>query len=96
MEKTGNWFEQREFVTYRQAQQSISYGMGIMGGIMNAKQYIDILKSNLLSTANKLRLGNNFTFYQDNDPIHKAHKALVTFQLWSCSRNTTSIPAHKS
>lgn len=54
-----------------------------INGIMNAKQYIDILKSNLQSSANKLRLGNKFTFYQDNDPKHKAHDSKL-WLLYNC------------
>ncbi len=39
-------------------------------GKMNAAKYRDILKENLLQSAQDLRLGQRFTFQQDNDPKH--------------------------
>ncbi len=39
---------------------------------MNAAKYRDILDENLLQSAQDLRLGQRFTFQQDNDPKHTA------------------------
>ncbi|KAG2459959.1 TC1A transposase, partial [Polypterus senegalus] len=41
-------------------------------GKMNAAKYRDILDKNLLQSAKDLRLGQRFTFQQDNDPKHTA------------------------
>ena len=46
--------------------------------IMDHKTYIDILKENLQSSADKIDLGNDFWFQQDNDPKHTAHNT----KLW--------------
>ncbi|GFW56349.1 transposable element Tcb1 transposase [Trichonephila clavipes] len=42
-------------------------------GIMTARTYIDILRHNLQSSAQKLGLGTSFVFQQDNDPKHTAN-----------------------
>ncbi|KAK7576331.1 hypothetical protein V9T40_001250 [Parthenolecanium corni] len=42
-------------------------------GNMTAQMYIDILRTNLKSSARKLGLQNSFRFQQDNDPKHTAH-----------------------
>ncbi|GFW26886.1 transposable element Tcb1 transposase [Trichonephila clavipes] len=42
-------------------------------GIMTARTYIDILRHNLQSSAQKLGLGASFVFQQDNDPKHTAN-----------------------
>ncbi|KAI3374619.1 hypothetical protein L3Q82_021193 [Scortum barcoo] len=39
---------------------------------MNAAKYRDILEENLFQSAQDLRLGQRFTFQQDNDPKHTA------------------------
>ena len=39
-------------------------------GTMNSLQYLRILQENLTSSAEKLGLGSNFVFQQDNDPKH--------------------------
>ena len=39
---------------------------------MNINVYLDILKTNLASCAEKLGILDIFQFYQDNDPNHKA------------------------
>ena len=39
---------------------------------MNGAKYREILDENLLQTAQDLRLGQRFTFQQDNDPKHTA------------------------
>lgn len=52
-----------------------SAGVGsldFIDGIMDHQQYIDILKRNLLPSAQKLGIRNNFIFMQDNDPKHTA------------------------
>jgi transposase len=41
-------------------------------GIMNQYVYMDLLKSNLKVSAQKLGIEKSFSFYQDNDPKHKA------------------------
>lgn len=41
-------------------------------GIMDQYQYIDILKANLRESAEKMGLGSDFIFQQDNDPKHNA------------------------
>ena len=42
------------------------------GGKMNGAKYIEILEENLLYSAQDLRLGQRFTFQQDNNPKHTA------------------------
>ncbi|GFV57403.1 transposable element Tcb1 transposase [Trichonephila clavipes] len=42
-------------------------------GIITAHTYIDILRHNLQSSAQKLGLGTSFVFQQDNDPKHTAN-----------------------
>ena len=39
-------------------------------GKMNGAKYREILDENLLQSAQDLRLGQRFTFQQDNDPKH--------------------------
>jgi hypothetical protein len=39
---------------------------------MNGAKYGEILEENLLQSAQDLRLGQMFTFQQDNDPNHTA------------------------
>ncbi len=58
-------------------------------GNMNAAKYRDILDENLLQSAQDLRLGQRFTFQQDNDPKHTAkitkewlHNNSVTVLEW--------------
>ena len=41
-------------------------------GKMNGAKYREILDENLLQSAQDLRLGNRFTFQQDNNTKHKA------------------------
>ena len=45
----------------------------IVEGIMDHKYYLDILRTNLAESAEKLGLTNDYYFYQDNDMNHKAH-----------------------
>lgn len=42
-----------------------------INGIKN--QHIDILKQNLKTSVEKLRILEHLTFYQDNDPKHKVY-----------------------
>lgn len=55
---------------------AISYnGIGnlvFINTIMNKDEYLKILKENLLQSAEKLGIKEDFYFYQDNDPKHKA------------------------
>ncbi|GFX79468.1 transposable element Tcb1 transposase [Trichonephila clavipes] len=39
-------------------------------GIMHKMAYLNILQNNLRESADKLGLGSNFKFQQDNDPTH--------------------------
>ncbi|GFV35846.1 transposable element Tcb2 transposase [Trichonephila clavipes] len=53
-----------------------SNGVGklcFVDGIMTARTYIDILRHNLQSSAQKLGLGTSFVFQQDNDPKHTSN-----------------------
>ncbi len=68
-------------------------------GKMNAAKYRDILDENLLQSSQDLRLGQRFTFQQDNDPKHTAkitkewlHNNSVTVLEWpSHSRTFKSV-----
>ncbi|GFX47866.1 transposable element Tcb1 transposase [Trichonephila clavipes] len=50
-------------------------------GIMTARTYIDILRHNLQSSAQKLGLGTSFVFQQDNDPKHTVTNLYGTLSL---------------
>lgn len=53
-----------------------SSGVGelvFIDGIMDKMIYLDILKNNLKTSAQRLNLGANWRFQQDNDPKHTAH-----------------------
>lgn len=60
-------------------------------GTMTAKDYIEVLKKNLRSSAEKLGLLNSYQFYQDNDP---KHKALITreWMLYNCRKVLDTPP----
>lgn len=45
--------------------------------------YLNILKDNLLQSAEKLGLRTEFRFYQDNDPKHKSG-VVQTWLIWDC------------
>lgn len=50
----------------------------IINGIMDHKKYLEILKENLMDSVQKLGIAECFSFYQDNDPKHRAHNV----RLW--------------
>ncbi|GFX94356.1 transposable element Tcb1 transposase [Trichonephila clavipes] len=50
---------------------------------MDQDVYLDILKTNLPLCVQKLSLGNNWRFYQDNDPKHKAYR-VRSWLLYNC------------
>lgn len=50
----------------------------IIDGIMDHKKYIDILKTNLHPSVQKMGISDNFIFTQDNDPKHTAQNT----KLW--------------
>ena len=60
-------------------------------GKMNGAKYRDILDENLLQSTQDLRLGQMFTFQQDNDPKHTAK----TMQDWlrGMSQNVLQWPS---
>ncbi|CAK9801849.1 Transposable element Tc1 transposase [Anthophora quadrimaculata] len=45
----------------------------IIEGIMDKFVYLNILQNNLKLSAEKLRIVEDYNFYQDNDPKHKSH-----------------------
>lgn len=58
-----------------------AHGVGklhFVEGNMDQYQYIEILKKNLHSSADKMGLSGNFVFQQDNDPKHSA----MNTKLW--------------
>lgn len=50
---------------------------------MDKTRYLEILKGNLLESAEKLGIRDNFRFYQDNDPKHKSG-IVQTWLVWNC------------
>lgn len=63
----------------------------IINGVMDHKYYIDILKRNLKDSAVKLGLGNNFQYYQDNDPKHSALNTKM-WMLYNCPKVIKTPP----
>lgn len=51
--------------------------------IMDQKVYLNILKENLSESVEKLSLGDDWYFYQDNDPKHKAYN-VRSWLLYNC------------
>jgi transposase len=60
-------------------------------GRINRAMYREILDLNLLQSAQDLRLGQRFTFQQDNDPKHTA-KTMQGW-LWDKSLNVLEWPS---
>lgn len=54
-------------------------------GIMDKFQYLNILRENLKTSATKLRIGESFNFYQDNDPKHSAF-VVKEWLLYNCPK----------
>lgn len=55
--------------------------------------YLNIIKDNIYSNAQKLNLGESFIFQQDNNPKHTARK-LKEWRIYMCLNN--SIYLHNS
>lgn len=49
--------------------------MEFIDGIMDKHKYVNILKANLIQSANKLELGEGWIFQQDHDPKHTSYLA---------------------
>ncbi|GBN90053.1 Transposable element Tc1 transposase [Araneus ventricosus] len=60
-------------------------------GIMNQALYLNILRDNLKLSAQNLGIGNNFVFYQDNDPKHTALNVRL-YCLYNCPQNLKTPP----
>lgn len=52
-------------------------------GNMDKNMYLDILKENLVQSAEKLNIKDCFRLYQDNDPKHKSG-IVQTWLIWNC------------
>ena len=52
-------------------------------GTMDKNMYLNILRRNLLQSAENLDIKEKFRFYQDNDPKHKAAVA-QSWLIWNC------------
>jgi hypothetical protein len=48
--------------------------LAFIEGTMDASKYIEVLRSNLPASAEKLGISDNYSFQQDNDPKHTAMK----------------------
>lgn len=64
-------------------------------GIMDAAKYVNILKCNLNPSAEKLRIQDNFIFYQDNDPKHTALNSRL-WLLYNCPKVLQTPPNHRT
>ncbi|GBM87229.1 Transposable element Tc1 transposase [Araneus ventricosus] len=60
-------------------------------GIINHALYLNILRDNLKLSAQNLGIGNNFVFYQDNDPKHTTVNVHLWF-LYNCPPNLKTPP----
>ncbi|GBL84214.1 Transposable element Tc1 transposase [Araneus ventricosus] len=58
----------------------------VIDGIMNNALYLNILRDNLKISAENLGIGNNYVFYQDNDPKHMALNVRL-WCLYNCPQN---------
>ena len=52
----------------------------IINGIMNSDSYIDILERNISDCTEKMGLGTDLFWQQDNDPKHKSKKTMQYIQ----------------
>ena len=55
----------------------------IIDGIMDQTKYLQILKNNLRDSVEKLGIADSYSFYQDNDPKHRAHNVRL-WLLYNC------------
>ena len=60
-------------------------------GIMEKFSFLNILKNNLVQSAEKLGIKGSFHFYQDNDPKHTAG-IVKEWLLYHCSRVIKTPP----
>ncbi|GBM90681.1 Transposable element Tc1 transposase [Araneus ventricosus] len=60
-------------------------------GIINHAHYLNILRDNLKLSAQNLDIRNNFVFYQDNNPKHKALNVRL-WCLYNCPQNFKTPP----
>lgn len=63
-----------------------AHGVGklqFIEGNMDSRMYLNILKDNLIESAEMLGIKDNFRFYQDNDPKHKSG-IVQTWLIWNC------------
>lgn len=60
-------------------------------GNMDKFQYLNILKANILQSAEKLGIRENFSFYQDNDPKHKSG-IVQTYLIYNCPHMLQTPP----
>ncbi|GBL72091.1 hypothetical protein AVEN_115101-1 [Araneus ventricosus] len=63
----------------------------LIDGIMNHALYLNILEDNLKLSAQNFGIGNNFVFYQDNDPKHTALNVRL-WHLYNCPQNLKTPP----
>lgn len=50
---------------------------------MNKEMYLDLLKDNLVQSADKMSIRYSFRFYQDNDP-NQTSGIVKTWLIWNC------------
>lgn len=70
------------------------YGVGnlvFIESIMNHRVYLSILRKNMREYAHRVGIADTFSFYQDNDPKHKA-KAVQDWLKSNCP-NLVNTPA---
>ncbi|GFV06711.1 transposable element Tcb2 transposase [Trichonephila clavipes] len=84
--------------SYCEARRWVGDGLGVYGlgklvfidGIMHKMAFLNILQNNLKESADKLGLGSNFIFQQDNYPKHTAF-VVKEWLLYHC-RNQLNTP----